>query len=133
MVRLDPDIAVIGLINHLLRTHEEPELDFDKICAYTRSLEDRTGLAVLHGFTPEGLRAFLALHPDLFESRSGGKFRFSHAAYDAALFPEYIDRIVAGLVNRLDPRMNYPMRLLEVMLEGAISRENEEIASCLIH
>ncbi len=129
MVRLDPDIAVIGLINHLLRAHEEPELDFDKICAYTRSLEDRTGLAVLHGFTPEGLRAFLALHPDLFESRSGGKFRFSRAAYDAALFPEYIDRIVAGLVNRLDPRMNYPMRLLEAMLEGVVGKDVTETVS----
>ena len=123
MVRLDPDIAVIGLINHLLRAHEEPELDFDKICAYTRSL------AVLHGFTPEGLRAFLALHPDLFESRSGGKFRFSHAAYDAALPTEHIAMIVSDLVDRLDPRMNYPMRLLEAMLEGVVGKDVTETVS----
>lgn len=129
MIRLDPDIAVIGLVNYLLRAHEDPELGFDNICAYTRSLEDQTGLAVLHGFTPEGLRAFLARHPDLFEARSGGKFRFSHTAYDAALSPEHISRIVADLVNRLDPRMNYPMKLLEVMLEGVIGKDRVETVS----
>lgn len=129
MIRLDPDIAVIGLINHLLRAHDDPELDFDKICAYTRSLEDRTGLAVLHGFTPEGLRAFLARHPDLFESRSGGKFRFSYAAYDAALPTEHIAMIVSDLVDRLDPRMNYPMRLLEAMLEGVVGKDVTETVS----
>lgn len=64
---------------------------------------------------------------DLFEPVSNHKFRFNRVAHAAELSPDHIARIVSDLVDRFDPRMNYPMELLNIMLEGVIDKTYHHI------
>lgn len=117
MVRLEKEIAVIGVVNYILRHpgHDAP-LDMDTMRKYARMMEVKTGLAVVLGFSQESLDAFLGRYPDLFVNTDPyGKGKYRMGPYAAPKTPEEITAFVANLITRMDPALNYPMNFIEAM------------------
>lgn len=117
IVRLEKEIAVIGVVNYMLRHpgHDAP-LDMDTMRKYARMMEVRTGLAVVLGFSQESLDAFLGRYPDLFVNTDPyGKGKYRMGPYAAPKTPEEITAFVANLITRVDPALNYPMNFIEAM------------------
>lgn len=117
MVRLEKEMAVVGVMNYILRHpgHDAP-LDMDTMRKYARMMEIRTGLAVVLGFSQESLDAFLGRYPDLFVNTDPcGRGKYRMGPYAAPDTPEEITAFVADLITRMDPALNYPMNFIEAM------------------
>lgn len=117
MVRLEKEMAVIGVVNYILRHpgHDAP-LNMDTMRKYARMMEVKTGLAVVLGFSQESLDAFLGRYPDLFVNTDPcGRGKYRMGPYAAPETPEEITAFVADLITRMDPALNYPMDFIETM------------------
>lgn len=128
MVRLEKEMAVVGVVNYILRHpgHDAP-LDMDTMRKYARMMEVRTGLSVVLGFSQESLDAFLGRYPDLFVNTDPcGRGKYRMGPYAAPGEPEEITAFVADLITRMDPALNYPMDFIEAMdILGSLEHKNE--------
>ena len=117
MVSIDLDIAVIGAVGELLSTGKEPVLSSAVVCEYTRMLEERSGLAVLNHFTREDVGRFLRDSPffEVSEYSEPMKYKLKGCRDVSVLTEPGILRILRKLMDAYDPRLNYPMELLEDM------------------
>lgn len=117
MVRLEKEMAIVGVVNYILRHpgHDAP-LNMDTMRKYARMMEVKTGLAVVLGFSQESLDAFLSRYPDLFANTDPcGRGKYRMGPYAAPETPEEITAFVANLLTRMDPALNYPMDFIKSM------------------
>lgn len=117
MVRLEKEMAVVGVVNYMLRHpgHDAP-LDMDTMRKYARMMEVKTGLAVVLGFSQENLNGLLARYPDLFANTDPcGRGKYHMGPYAAPDTPERITAFIADLITRMDPALNYPMDFIRAM------------------
>lgn len=128
MVRLEKEMAVVGVVNHMLRhPGRDAPLDMDAMRGYARMMEVRTGLAVVLGFSQESLDAFLGRYPELFVNTAPyGRGKYRIGPYAAPETPEEITAFVANLITRMDPALNYPMAFIEAMgILGSLEYKGE--------
>ncbi len=128
MIRLGKELAVIGATNELLLQHREPFINFNIVCKYTRMLENRSGYAVLHGFSEKSLQEFLCMRENLFrydyaETVIAGKPTYRllvnnllpMCKNELAMDEHQIKTLVRNMMDCLDPALNYPIAFLEYM------------------
>lgn len=145
MVRLEKEIAVIGVISELLhepQTWQGMELpDVQNCCLplnvatvfeYSRQLETRSGHAIINGFSGSTLNQFFLEYDQLFQYDPYQSMQKDDRIYQvrldtllpafakvetnfAELASEQINTLVGRLFQVLEPSLNYPFDLLQEM------------------
>ena len=118
MTRIDIEFAIIGIINQKLeqRTNSGQPIVITEteIQTYGHSLEVATGLAILNNFYPDDIKAFLETgrYQGLFKKTYNGQTCYEFMPEKLRHMSSY-PNITAALMERMDPRLNYPMPVIE--------------------
>lgn len=155
MVRLQTEMAVIGTVYDDL-CHEDAAADGgelyisltrEKVLQYSRNLEERSGYAIINGFSAQSLKKFFDDNQYLFQYDPYAsalneqtapiyRLRVENLRPPVVPVPEQEEALSLALIRRmiefLDPVINYPfnllkqMRMLDVLTGGQPEQVAEE-------